>query len=222
MLGSVETFIANVPASTIPVALGGDHYISLPILRELYSRFGRLSLVHFDAHSDTWVDERHHHGSVFYHALNEGLVEPSSSIHIGIRTFNGDDDGMALLSTPWMCRNGELATARRIADIATSPIYLTFDIDVFDPAFAPGTGTPAPAGLNPVQVKQVIYELASMGFNGIVGLDIVEVAPPYDVGENTALLGASVLLDLFCLIVAARQDYKRPNDEQGGSGIARY
>ena len=129
MVQSVENLIDVVAMDTVPVALGGDHYITLPVLRALHRKHGALSLLHFDAHSDTWIDERHHHGSVFYHALEEGLVVPSSSIHVGVRTFNGDDDGMSLLSTPWICRNGERAAALRIADVATRPVYLSFDVE---------------------------------------------------------------------------------------------
>jgi agmatinase len=221
MVESVEQLVSSNGDDVVPIAMGGDHYISLPVLRVLSSRFGALSLVHFDAHSDTWVDARHNHGSVFYHALSEGLISPSSSVHVGVRTFNGDDDGMALLSTPWINRNGERAAALRIAELASGPVYVSFDIDVFDPSFAPGTGTPAPGGLNPYQVKQIIYELAGTPFGRIVGLDLAEVSPAYDVGENTALLGASVLLDLICLLAASRLGRGRPDDEQGGSGVRR-
>jgi agmatinase len=172
MAQAVDGFILDIPKEIVPVALGGDHYATLPILRGLYKKYGKISLVHFDAHSDTWVDERHHHGSVFYHALKEGIISASSSIHVGVRTFNADDDEMQILTVPWIRRNGEQAVARRISDVVAGPVYLSFDIDVFDPAFAPGTGTPAPGGLSPVQVKQIIYELAGIEFTGIIGLHV--------------------------------------------------
>lgn len=217
MCESVLSLVRSIPSGCVPIAIGGDHYVTLPILRGLFEKLGPLSLMHFDAHSDTWVDERHHHGSVFYHALREGLLAPEHSVHVGVRTFNETDHDIVSLTAPWIYQNGAQATATTIVKILGPRVYISFDVDVLDPAFAPGTGTPSPGGLSPYQVKQILYELVAVG-KAVVGLDLVEVAPPYDVSEVTSLAGASLLLDLLCLMAAARMGRGRPDDLQGGSG----
>jgi agmatinase len=219
MLKSVHTALATLRHSTVPIVLGGDHYISLPVLRALHDRHGKLSLLHFDAHSDTWTDERHHHGSVFYHALNEGLIDAQSSVQVGIRTFNSDDHGLSILTTPWVERNGPTAAAHHILDTmqVAKSVYISIDIDVLDPAFAPGTGTPSPGGLSTYALKQIIYGLAKRQLP-VRGVDLVEVSPPYDHAELTSLTGASILLDVICLLAAYRNSSGSPDDLQGGSG----
>jgi agmatinase len=133
------------------LVLGGDHYISFPVLKAHAEKFGPMPLIHFDAHSDTWVDDdfsRIDHGTMFYKAVKSGVVDPSASVQIGIRTHNDDPMGIATLDAPAVHRMGPdwvAAEIRRI--VGDRPAYLTFDIDCLDPAFAPGTGTPVWGGL---------------------------------------------------------------------------
>ncbi len=133
------------------LALGGDHFIAYPLLRAHAKKHGTpLSLIHFDAHSDTWDDEdgRIDHGTMFFHATKEGLVDPASSIQIGLRTTNPDTLGFNILDAPWVHENGVAATIAKIRDVVGDrPAYLTFDIDCLDPSYAPGTGTPVCGGL---------------------------------------------------------------------------
>ncbi len=165
------------------LALGGDHFIAYPLLKaHVRKHGGPLSLLHFDAHSDTWADEegRIDHGTMFHFAAKEGLVDPATSVQIGLRTTNPDTMGFNVLDAPWVHENGIAATileARKA--VGDNPVYLTFDIDCLDPSYAPGTGTPVCGGLTTHQAIEIMRGLA--GIN-IVGMDIVEVAPAYDVG----------------------------------------
>jgi agmatinase len=181
------------------VSLGGDHFITLPILRAHAKRHGKLSLIHFDAHSDTWQDEgtRIDHGTMFFHAVNEGLIDPMRSVQIGIRTHNSDRLGFTWLDAAWVHDHGPDAVVeevRRIVGIQKA--YLTFDIDCLDPAYAPGTGTPVSGGLSTAQAQRVIRGL---GGTNIVGMDLVEVAPSYDHAEITALAAAHLVHDYVCM-----------------------
>jgi agmatinase len=186
------------------LTLGGDHYITYPLLRAHHAAKGPLALVHFDAHSDTWRDDpapgeapRIDHGTMFFHAAREGLVDPASSIQIGIRTHNDETHGFTICDAAWVHENGVERTIAEVKRVVGSrPAYLTFDIDCLDPAFAPGTGTPVCGGLTTHQAQSILRGLAGIDF---VGMDIVEVAPAYDVGEITALAGASLALDYLCL-----------------------
>jgi len=181
------------------LSLGGDHFITLPLLRAHAERHGPLALVHFDAHSDTWKDEegRIDHGTMFFHAAREGVVAPEHSVQIGIRTHNSDPMGFTWLDAAWIHEHGAAAAieeTRRV--VGTRKAYLTFDIDCLDPSFAPGTGTPVVGGLSTHQAQSIIRGLDGVDF---VGMDIVEVAPPYDHAEMTALAAASLSLDYLCL-----------------------
>lgn len=180
------------------LSIGGDHFITWPLLKAHAEKHGKgLSLVHFDAHSDTWEDEdgRIDHGTMFYHAANEGLVDPAHSVQIGLRTHNDDTHGFNILDAPWVHENG---TARVIEEtrriVGDRPVYMTFDIDCLDPSFAPGTGTPVCGGLSSAAAMTIIRGLC--GIN-LIGMDLVEVAPAYDVGEITALAGAQIAMEMI-------------------------
>lgn len=182
------------------LTMGGDHYVTLPILRAYAAVHGPIVLVHFDAHSDTWDDDHEHHGTMFLTAIREGLIDVEHSVHIGIRTFNADDWGMAILTAPWVHEHGAGAVAEFVRSrVGERPAYLTFDIDCLDPAYAPGTGTPVVGGLTTAQAQAIFYGLAGINF---VGMDIVEVSPPYDHAEITALAGATLALDWLCLLAS--------------------
>ncbi len=181
------------------LSLGGDHFVSYPLLRAHADKHGPLSLVHFDAHSDTWQDEdgRVDHGTMFFHAARQGILSPEHSVQIGIRTVNDDTLGFNTLDARWVHQNGPEAVAERIKSIVGQrKVYLTFDIDCLDPSCAPGTGTPVCGGLTTFQALEAIRNL--QGIN-LVGMDLVEVAPAYDVGEITALAGASLAYEFLCL-----------------------
>ncbi len=185
------------------LALGGDHFVSYPLLRAHAKVHGELSLVHFDAHSDTWPDEgnRVDHGTMFYRAAKEGLVDPARSVQIGLRTTNDDTLGFNILDARWVHEHGAAAVARRVREIVGDrKVYLTFDIDCLDPAFAPGTGTPVCGGLSSFQALEIIRGLAGMR---MVGMDLVEVAPAYDSGDITAFAGATLAAELLCLYAAS-------------------
>ena len=186
-------------SDTMMLSMGGDHYITYPLLKAHAKKYGPLSLIHFDAHCDTWDDDgqRMDHGSMFLRAIREELIDPTSSVQIGIRTHNSDTYGFTVLGAPWVHREGVPAVVDVIREVvADKNAYLTFDIDCLDPAYAPGTGTPVAGGLSSAQALEAIRSLAE--FN-IVGMDLVEVAPLYDVGEITAIAGATIIHDFICL-----------------------
>jgi agmatinase len=199
---AIEAHAAHVLQSGASLlALGGDHFISYPLLRAYAKRHGPLSLIHFDAHSDTWNDAegagRVDHGTMFYHAAKDGLVDPRRSVQIGLRTHNDDLMGFNVLDAPWVHENGGAKTAAEVRRIVGGhEAYLTFDIDCLDPSFAPGTGTPVPGGLSSAQAIAILRGLAGIRF---VGMDIVEVAPAYDVSEITALTAAHLAHEWLAL-----------------------
>lgn len=182
------------------LTLGGDHYITFPILRAYAEKFGPLSLLQFDAHTDTWPDddmERIDHGTMFYKAVKEGLIEPERSVQVGIRTVNTDRMGVNIIDARQVHESAASDVAGAIKKIlGNHPTYVTFDIDCLDPAFAPGTGTPVWGGLSSAQAAHILRDLA--GIN-MVGGDVVEVSPPYDVGGCTAVAGAHAAMELMCL-----------------------
>lgn len=188
------------------LSLGGDHFITYPLLKAHVHKHGPLSLIHFDAHSDTWNDAegdgRVDHGTMFYHAAREGLVDPKSSVQIGLRTHNDDLMGFNVRDAEWVHEHGVKATIAEIRRIVGDrKCYLTFDIDCLDPAFAPGTGTPVAGGLSSAQALGILRGLAGLRF---VGADVVEVAPAYDVGEITALAAAHIAQEWLALYLAGR------------------
>ena len=188
------------------LSIGGDHFVSFPLLRAHAEKYGApLSLIHFDAHSDTWADEdgRIDHGTMFFHAAKQGLVDPSQSVQIGLRTHNDDTLGFNILDGPWVHEHGVrqvIEETRRI--VGNKPVYLTFDIDCLDPSYAPGTGTPVCGGLTTAQAMSIIRGLR--GIN-LVGMDLVEVAPVYDVGEITALAGAHLAMEMIAVYASRPQ-----------------
>ena len=191
--------ILNAGAASI--ALGGDHYISFPILKAYAEQYGPMSLIQVDAHTDTWADDnmdRVDHGTMFYKAVKMGLVDPARSVQIGIRTHNEDTLGVNIIDAREVHKIGAAEVARRAKEIVGDhPTYLTFDIDGLDPAYAPGTGTPVWGGLTSAQAAVLLRDLA--GIN-IKGGDVVEVSPPFDTTGATAIAGAHVATELCCLL----------------------
>ena len=203
-----------VAAGALPLAIGGDHSISLPVLRALAGKHGPLGLVQFDAHIDTWDEDfgsKLFHGSSFYYAVTEGLVDPRRFVQVGIRGpmyGPGDfafhrDRFIAVMDIDEVFRlglDGVLARIRTV--IGAGPVYVTFDIDAVDPAYAPGTGTPEVGGLSSHDAQVLVRGLAGLQ---IVGGDIVEVSPPFDgPGQITSLLAANLLFELVCVLARGR------------------
>lgn len=213
-LGASLTRIeAQAAAEPHLLALGGDHAVTLPLLRAAARRHGTLACVHFDAHVDTWPDsfgQLHGHGSVFRHAIDEGLVDPRRMIQIGIRSPVQREvwdwtigQGVEIVTAETMQDIGPATTAARVrARLGDAPAYLSFDIDALDPAFAPGTGTPEIGGLATWQAQAILRRLVGLRF---VGADVVEVAPAYDVAEITALAAATIAWEYLSLVLAARR-----------------
>jgi len=205
-LGDIQGSLASIQSQAGAIghliALGGEHGITLALLRALTQRQGRpVALVHFDAHVDTWPDnfgQAYAHGSPFYHAINEGLVDPHKMIQIGIRSPVQTDvmdwtlsKGVTVVSAQDVHACGPAVIAARIAEVVGDlPAYLSFDIDALDPAFAPGTGTPEIGGLASWQAQAILRRLGGVGF---LGMDVVEVSPAYDMSEITALMAAQAM-----------------------------
>ncbi|MGY6707893.1 MAG: agmatinase [Rhizobiaceae bacterium] len=186
------------------VSMGGDHFVTWPLLKAHAAVHGKLALVQFDAHQDTWDDDgkRIDHGSFVGRAVRDGVIDPERSIQIGIRTHAPQDFGIRILHGYDVeeMRGAEIANA--ILDhVGDSPCYVTFDIDCLDPAFAPGTGTPVAGG--PSSAK-MLSALRALGGLNMVGADIVEVAPAYDHADITAIAGASVAQHYVGLIAEKR------------------
>ena len=193
----IKTVISQGPAT---VTLGGDHFITLPILRAYAEKFGPMSVIQFDAHSDLWADDdmsRIDHGTFMYKAVKLGLVDVTRSVQIGIRTECDDYLGMPYIDARTVHDKGATYVSEKVKEIVgDAPTYVTFDIDALDPAFAPGTGTPVWGGLASWQAAAILRDLA--GIN-MVGGDIVEVSPPYDTTGATAIAGAHIAMELCCL-----------------------
>lgn len=190
-----------VNAGAASVTLGGDHYISFPILKAYAEKYGPLSLLAFDAHTDTWVDDdlsRVDHGTMFYKAVKTGIVDPRRSVQVGIRTTNDDTMGVHVIDAAEVHEIGPIQTAHRIRDVLSDhPVYLSFDIDALDPAFAPGTGTPVWGGLATWQVAAILRAIAGID---IKGGDVVEVSPPFDPSGATAIAGAHIATEIISLL----------------------
>lgn len=211
VIESIQSHIAIIlKAGVIPLTLGGDHFVTYPILKAQAEQHGAIALLHFDAHCDTWDDDgtRFDHGSMFLRAKREGLIDVDHSIQVGIRTYNDSDHGFEILTAPWIHRHGIEEAIKRIkARIGDKKVYLTFDIDCIDPAFAPGTGTPVVGGLSTAQALGIVRELGSLN---LVGMDVVEVAPAYDVSEITAIAGATLAHDFLCLLAEKKGAQRFP------------
>jgi agmatinase len=205
MLAMVEEAVGGILAARVAtLVLGGDHMVTYPVLRAYAARYGALSLVHFDAHSDTWnIGGDLNHGTGFFLATRDGLVEPSRSVQVGIRTPNPDTHGFTIVHADSLLTDGiapVVETVRRT--VGEHPVYVTFDIDFLDPAYAPGTGTPVVGGPTTFQARQLLRGLAGLN---VVGGDVVEVAPPWDgPAQITALAGATLAHDILHVIALAR------------------
>jgi agmatinase len=197
----IEAHIATIlNAGAAAITLGGDHSITLAVLRAHAAVHGPLALIQIDAHTDTWPDDdasRIDHGTFCYTAVKEGLIDVERSSHIGIRTVVEDNLGIAIHDAREVHDAGPSAIAAAVkARAGDAPTYLSFDIDGLDPAFAPGTGTPVWGGLSSAQAAILLRDLA--GIN-LVGGDVVEVSPPFDPSGITAVAGAHVAMELLCL-----------------------
>lgn len=210
-LESIEQGLSElIGAGIFPVVLGGDHTITLGELRAHAARYGPLSLVHIDAHGDVWdayFGQRYFHGTTFRRATEEGLIDPSRSVQAGMRGPAYDaadvavatDLGFTVLSIDELQDAGPAAYADLVRrTVGDSPVFLSFDVDVCDPAYAPGTGTPEVGGLTSAEAQRFLRSLT--GIN-LVGCDVVEVAPPYDSpGQPTALLAATMAWEILALL----------------------
>ncbi len=199
---TLKAHIGTILAADVPtVTLGGDHYVTYPILKAYAEKYGPISLLQFDAHSDSWPDDeesRIDHGTFVYKAIKQGIVDPATSVQVGIRTTNEDTLGVTTIDAREVHRIGPEATVAKIKEVlGDNPVYLTFDIDALDPAFAPGTGTPVWGGLTTWQAAAMLRDLA--GIN-IQGGDVVEVSPPFDTTGATAIAGAHVATEILCLL----------------------
>ncbi len=209
--GNHETFCnginkhydALLAAGKTTLSFGGDHYVTLPLMRAHHRAHGKLAMIHFDAHTDTYEEEgsTYNHGSMFYHAPREGLIDANSSIQVGIRTeYTENTHEFEVINA---AEANDLAAAdivKRIKHrVGDMPCYLTFDIDCLDPAYAPGTGTPVIGGLSSDRALKIIRGLKGLN---LVGMDLVEVAPSYDHAEITALAGATLGLEMLYVLGA--------------------
>jgi guanidinopropionase len=199
-------------AGVTPLSVGGDHSISLPILRAI-ARNGPLGLVHVDAHCDTgddYLGSRFHHGASFRRAVEERLIDPKRAIQIGIRgSLNqadmwqfSRDQGMRVVSIEEFHDKGwRWAAEEARVIVGEDPAYFSFDIDALDPAYALGTGTPEPGGLTTFEVQRLIRELGGLD---LVGADLVEVSPPLDTSGMTSMTAVAILFELLCVLARAR------------------
>jgi agmatinase len=211
----IETAVREIlERRVLPIAVGGDHSITLPILRAIAKRHGPVALVHIDAHLDTWDEYfggKYFHGTPFRRAVEEGLIDPRQTIQIGIRgsLYAADDfdfqarHGMIVVPIGEVKEQGVTAVADRWRSLVRDRVYVSFDIDSVDPAYAPGTGTPEVGGLTSYEALSLVRALRGLQ---VVGFDLVEVSPPYDgPGQITALLAANLLYE-FLSTLPARQD----------------
>ena len=195
---------AILASGALMLSLGGDHSVAYPLLKAHAKRYGPLALVQFDAHCDTWPDDgaRFDHGTMFARAAAEGIIDVSRSTQVGLRTYNDSDHGFEILTSPWVHRHGIDAALDVVCTRASdAPVYLSFDIDGLDPAFAPGTGTPVVGGLASWQGLEFVRGLEPLN---LIGMDLVEVAPAYDHAEITAIAAASMAFDWMAVIAKKR------------------
>jgi guanidinopropionase len=212
-LEKIEKFFAKIHAAGVaPLSAGGDHLITLPIFRAIASE-RPVGMVHFDAHSDTndryFGDNKYTHGTPFRRAVEEGLLDPKRTVQIGIRGSIyypddmkfAEDHGMRVIYMEEFSRIGPekvIKETRRV--VGSGPTYISFDVDGLDPVYAPGTGTPEIGGITTREAQQVLRGL--QGVN-LVGGDVVEVSPPFDPSGNTALVGATMMFEIMCILADA-------------------
>ena len=199
-----ETIAAHarhiLSTDTKMLTFGGDHFVSYPLIKAHFEKYGQVALLQFDAHSDSWEDggSMLNHGSMFLRAKEDGLLQVDKSIQVGLRTYNDSDHGFEILTSPWIHRSGVEAAIERILErIEDAPVYVSFDIDCLDPAFAPGTGTPVVGGLATWQALEIIRALAPLN---MVGFDLVEVSPAYDYADITAMAAAHIAHDWLAVM----------------------
>lgn len=204
-------------AGVVPVAMGGDHSVSLPELRACAKVYGPVALIHFDAHYDTipeYFGKPYNHGTPFHHAAMEGLVDTSHSIHVGIREgLYGPEDSMHSEKLGYECipahemhQMSMQEVVKRICEcVGTRKVFLTFDIDFLDPAYAPGTGTPVPGGFTTAEAYELIRGLKELD---IVGYDMVEVSPPYDPTQCTSIAAAGIMQEFLTQIAYRKRNRK--------------
>ncbi len=208
-IGDIEAYYRDVKASgAMPLSAGGDHSITYPILKGLAGD-GPFALIHIDAHTDTWPEfygSKFHHGAPFRLATDEGLIDPTRTIQIGIRggqnTWEGlnysYEQGMRVVEMDEFTDlgvEGVIEEARKV--VGDAPTYISFDVDGIDPVYTPGTGTPEIGGITTVEALRLLRGLRRLN---LVGGDVVEVAPPFDQTGNTALVGASLMFEILCLL----------------------
>jgi len=206
LFDAVETHYGKLlAAGKTLLSFGGDHFVTLPLLRAHHKQFGKLAMIHFDAHTDTYQEDTviYNHGCMFYHAPREGIIDADKSIQVGIRTeYTESRHEFEVISAAVANDLSADAIVERIRRrVGDSPCYLTFDIDCLDPAYAPGTGTPVAGGLTSDRALKIIRGLQGIK---LVGMDLVEVAPSYDHAEITALAGATLGLEMLYLLGANR------------------
>jgi agmatinase len=205
MMTSVENEAYKIfSAKKILLTFGGDHFITLPLLRAAHKHHGKLALIHFDAHTDNDYGEfSFDHGTMFHHAPREGLIDADKTIQIGIRTaYNYSNHPFKVINAAQANNQSveEIVEAIRNT-VGDTPVYLSFDIDCLDPAFAPGTGTPVSGGLTSDRVLQIVRALSGLN---IVAMDLMEVAPAYDNAEITSLAGATIALEMLHIVANKR------------------
>ena len=229
MLEQVESSITNMLAwNKHPVVLGGEHTITLGILRAMYKKYGKVAVVHFDAHCDTWsdhFDEPIGHGTWVYNAIQEGLVDPTKVISIGIRSpadakareFLAKHGGTTISAKHAMFGDRNVPEFIR-SKIYDTPCYLSFDIDSLDPAHAPGTGTPEVGGLTTMWALDCVEKLQNLN---LIGMDCVEVSPPYDYSDITSLAAATVCWTYLSMVIHThKQSVKLPlTNEQANASL---
>ena len=187
------------------ISIGGDHFVTLPLLRSHHQKYGKMALVHFDAHTDCSQNDHHiNHACMFYHAPKEGLIDTAHSIQIGIRTdYDRESHEFQVIDATSI---NDMPASEIIQSIqlrvGTLPAYLTFDIDCLDPAYAPGTGTPVVGGMTTDKALQILRGLKDLN---IIGFDLVEVSPQYDHAEITSLAGATIILEFLYMLGYQKQ-----------------
>ena len=200
----VEQASKIIAAGKMLLTFGGDHYVTLPLMRAVAKHHGKLALIHFDAHTDNEADvDGHYHGSMFHHAPKEGILDSDKTIQIGIRTeYEYDSHPFKVLNAAWANNHSVDDIVQKIRKtVGDTPAYLSLDIDCLDPAYAPGTGTPVAGGLTSDKILQIIRALKGMN---IVAMDVMEVAPAYDHAEITSLAAATIGLEMLYMIAASR------------------
>ena len=213
-----QTLDGVLGCGAVPISIGGDHAITLGELRAVAKKYGKVALVHFDSHldlCDTVFGQKYNHGTPFRRAMEEGLIDPERSVQIGMRgSLYDPDDFKIAADLGFKVIPGDTLHTMNPADllkiiqqrVGDSKVFLTFDIDFVDPAYAPGTGTPEVGGFTSFETLQFIRALKDLNF---VGFDVVEVAPPYDHSEITAYMGANIIFEFMSILAYQKKNGMR-------------